>query len=190
MGDLIVGVAAYFVIGGLIILREECKRKYEDTRKLAPAILNGISLPLLAVNAAILFISCRTIQYGVPSFVLAGDIVAATVLFIGAVLVELKNTPDRYTIRRRHVKYGLQYLSGALLMGIPAIVLLQGMDDSQENMETPQAICVLFLILMFLCISSAMWWKGWRCAIWAYKGSGQLKTGGKEMKLLRKSIRR
>ena len=45
-------------------------------------------------------------------------------------------------------------------------------------------------ITVLLMASSEFFWKGGRYLVWAYRNSGALKEGGKDMKLLRKSIRR
>ena len=45
-------------------------------------------------------------------------------------------------------------------------------------------------ITMLLIASSEFWWKGGRYLAWAYRNSGALKEGGKDMRELRKSLRR
>lgn len=190
MRNVIVGIAAYFAMGGFSILREEGRRRYEDDRGIASAIMCGASLPLLTVSAAVLYTFCTAWERKLPALALAGVIVLAILLFAGAVVVELHNGPEQYSIRRRHNKYGLQYLSGALLLSAPAIALLGAdIQTGSEIGEWPQT-CVVFITLMFLYTSSTMLWKGGRCFLWACKNSGNLRAGSKDMKKLRQSIRR
>lgn len=187
-------IISYILSGGLLLAFFLNREKYESVRKFRHLVGQLSSLLLLVVAAAFIVVSCyhvtelTAVYEGWVTIFLIGS---TLFLFIGAVIVELNNPPERYSIRRRHIKYALQSMSGGMALLFLADELLQSYSgiSAGETVAFTNTYQPLF-ITMLLIASSEFWWKGGRYLVWAYHNSGALKEGGKDMKELRKSLRR
>lgn len=194
MHNILPGIISYILSGGFLLTFFMCRERYESARKFRCLIGQFTAVFFLTAEVALIVVSCcqatvlTIVQEGwIPIFLVG----TAGCLFIGAILVELNNPPERYSIRRRHIKYALQSMSGGVVMLLLAVILLRtyggipgGESGTFINVYPP------FFITVLLVTSSEFFWKGGRYLVWAYHNSGALKEGGKDMKLLRKSIRR
>ena len=183
-------IISYILSGVLLLAFFLNREKYESARRFRSLAGQLAALLLLVVAAAFMVVSCyhvtelTAVYEGWVTVFLIGSTLC---LFIGAVIVELNNPPERYSIRRRHIKYALQSMSGGMALLFLADALLQ----SYSGISAGEAITYQPLfITMLLIASSEFWWKGGRYLVWAYRNSGALKEGGKDMKELRKSLRR
>lgn len=194
MHNILPGIISYVLSGGFLLAFFMCRERYESVRKFRCLIGQLTAVFFLTVAVAFTMASCyqatvlTTIQQGwIPIFLVS----MAGCLFIGAILAEFNNPPERYSVRRRHIKYALQSMSGGVVMLLLAIMLLRtygGILDKES--VTFISIYPPLFITVLLITSSEFFWKGGRYLVWAYRNSGALKEGGKDMKLLRKSIRR
>ena len=186
-------IISYILSGGLLLAFFLNREKYESARKFR-SLAGQLAALLLLVVAAFIVVSCyhvtelTAVYEGWVTVFLIGSTLC---LFIGAVIVELNNPPERYSIRRRHIKYALQSMSGGMALLFLADVLLQSYSgiSAGEAITFTNTYQPLF-ITMLLIASSEFWWKGGRYLAWAYRNSGALKEGGKDMRELRKSLRR
>lgn len=164
----------------------EVERKFSQLLLgLATGVINVATLAMLFVTVQSPYFRSKTV--GIPIFLGCLSIG----LFAGAVVAELKNPPQNYTVRKRSVKYGLQSMSGAGF-----ILLLPSLAPHPTAFLTGQAgidflltFHGLFVSAILMC-SSTMLWKGIRYFTWAVKNSGDLKPGSKDMQKLRHSLRR
>lgn len=186
-------VVAYSLGGGLWLAFRGCAARYEDRRKFSFLVLELLTGVLSIATLSALYIAIEQALFidipGPP--VLASLGILATALFIGAMVVEIKNPPQNYTVRKRNIKYGLQSLSGGVLILLILCgfyLLTYRMVQSQGN-HFLQVFLTLLMAVFWLC-SSNMVWKGGRYIAWAVKNSGDLKVGSKAMKNLRRSARR
>lgn len=194
MHNTLPSIISYILSGGLLLAFFICRESYESTRKFRCLIGQLAASFLLIVATALILVRCcrvtelATIQEGwVPIFLIG----AALSLFIGAVIVEFNNPPERYSIRRRHIKYALQSMSGGVAILFLAAVLLRSYNgiSAGEPITFIKVYPPLFTTALLI-ESSKFCWKGGRYFVWAYRNSGALKEGGKAMKELRKSVRR
>lgn len=194
MYNILVGIISYFLSGVLLLAFFSYREKYESARKFHYLIGQLTVAFCLVVTVASTMVSCChiatliTVQKGWVLIFLAGT---ALCLFIGAVIVEFNNPPERYSIRRRHIKYALQSMSGGVAILLLAVILLQTYRGplTEEHVTFINIYPPLFIAVLLMA-SSEFWWKGTRYLVWAYRNSGALKEGGEDMKKLRKSIRR
>ena len=173
-------IISYILSGGLLLAFFLNREKYESARRFRSLAGQLAALLLLVVAAAFMVVSCY-------------HVTELTAVYKGwvTVIVEVNNPPERYSIRRRHIKYALQSMSGGMALLFLADVLLQSYSgiSAGEAITFTNTYQPLF-ITMLLIASSEFWWKGGRYLVWAYRNSGALKEGGKDMKELRKSLRR
>lgn len=194
MHNILPGIISYILSGWLLLVFFMCRERYESARKFRCMIGQLTAVFFITVAVAFIVVSCcqatvlTIVQAGwIPIFLVG----MAGCLFIGAILVELNNPPERYSIRRRHIKYALQSMSGGVVMLLLAVILLRayGGIPGGESITFINVYPPLFITVLLMA-SSEFFWKGGRYLVWAYRNSGALKEGGKDMKLLRKSIRR
>lgn len=194
MHNILPGIISYILSGGFLMAFFVCRERYESARKFRCLIGQLTAVFFLTVAVAFTMVSCyqatvlTTIQQGwIPIFLVS----MAGCLFIGAILAELNNPPERYSVRRRHIKYALQSMSGGVVMLLLAVMLLRtyGGILGKESITFINIYPPLFITVLLI-TSSEFFWKGGRYLVWAYRNSGALKEGGKDMKFLRKSIRR
>lgn len=194
MHNILPGIISYILSGGFLMAFFVCRERYESARKFRCLIGQLAAVFFLTVAVAFTMVSCyqatvlTTIQQGwIPIFLVS----MAGCLFIGAILAELNNPPERYSVRRRHIKYALQSMSGGVVMLVLAVMLLRtyGGILGKESITFINIYPPLFITVLLI-TSSEFFWKGGRYLVWAYRNSGALKEGGKDMKFLRKSIRR
>ena len=186
------GILAYAVAGGLWMAFRYFAAQYE-TKRDSPSFLLEVLMGVgMTGDLSILF---TTVEH--PLFADAHILVLVVLwalsaaLFVGAVVVELKNQPQNYTIRKRNIKYGLQYMSGGTILLFilgNAHPIVYSIDKSLYGTFI-QVFPTLFLAVLLVC-SSTMQWRGVRYIVWAIKNSGNLKPASKAMKNLRRSPRR
>lgn len=194
MHNIFPSIISYALSGGFLQTFFMCREKYESVRKFRYLVGQLASLLLLVVAAAFIVVSCyhvtelTAVHEGWATIFLIG---ATICLFIGAIVAELNNPPERYSIRRRHIKYALQSMSGGMALLFLTDALLQSYSGISvgETIAFANTYQPLFITTLLIA-SSEFWWKGGRYLIWAYRNSGALKEGGKDMKVLRKSLRR
>ena len=189
--NMIFGILAYAMGGGLWLAFRRFSALYESGRRFRHFILDVLMGVLLVADLSMLYVTIE-----LPVFINTNIIdtvslwALSAALFISAVIVELKNQPQNYTVRKRNVKYGLQSMSG----GIIFLLLLSSVRPFAYNVDQSlqggfaQVFSVLLLSMLLVC-SSAMLWRGGRYIVWAAKNSGDLRPGSKDMKSLRKSVR-
>lgn len=194
MLNVLAGVISYVVAGGLLLAYSTCQGRYERERKFRYFIGQLAAAFFLIIAAACMVAACAQdinitdVQKSWGLVLLIGLTIG---LFVGAVVVEFHNQPENYSIRRRHIKYALQAMSGATAVLLLTVILLQAYSMTQDrtSISFMNIYCSLFIAALLMA-SSKSWWKGGRYLVWAYHNSGALKEGGKEMKELRKSLRR
>ncbi|WP_300980729.1 hypothetical protein [Flavonifractor sp. An306] len=186
------GIFAYAIGGCLWLAFQYFTTQYESGRRIQHFLLEILVGVLLVADLSMLYMSVDLLALIDASLVAIASLwVSAAALFIGSVIVEIKNQPQRYTVRKRNIKYGLQSMSG----GIVFLLLLGSFQPVtySANQSLSGGLLHVFpglLLSVLLVCSSTMLWKGVRYISWAIKNSGALKPGSKDMKNLRKSARR
>lgn len=189
---VILGAIAYALGGGAWMGFRYLMSAYETERKFRQLLLGLVAG---VVNVAALAMLYAAVQSPVPgrntaciSIILGCTSVG---LFIGAVVAEIKNPPQSYTVRKRSIKYGLQSMSGAgfILLLLNVAPHPTDLTANQVGINFLQVFPGMLVSAILLC-SSTMLWKGGRYLVWAATNSGDLKTGSKDMQKLRQSLRR
>ena len=183
------------LLGGLLFSALQKRDEYKQHPNGEAAVQGGAMYLLYLVDAVIQLYFTERYAAGIASDLKLGAlvlIVCAVGLFVGAMAVAYRNSPNRYSVRLRHVKYALQYLSFAFL-GLAICYAVMGyFSGLVRQPEVTIANCVMAAIAFaFGTIGGVMFWTGVRYTLWAITSAGcDMKPNGKEMKALRKSPRR